>query len=48
MRAAGSKVDAAFLANKQLNFMNSGVHGFSKARLKTLALSLIQTGAKVL
>ncbi len=48
MRAAGKEADAAFLANQKLNFMNSGVHGFSKARLKALALSLIQTGAKVL
>jgi hypothetical protein len=28
--------------------MNSGLHGFSKARLKIHALSLIQTGAKML
>jgi hypothetical protein len=32
MRAAGKEADAAFLANEKLNVMNSGMHGFSKAR----------------
>ncbi len=48
MRAASNEADAAFLANQKLNFTHSGVQGFSKARLKALALSLIQTEAKVL
>jgi hypothetical protein len=47
-RAAGNEADAAFLVKEKLSSRNSSVHGFSKAELKTLALSLIQTWAKAL
>ncbi len=46
MRAAGNEADAVFLSNEKLNSTNLSVHGFSKARLKTLVRGLIQTEAK--